>query len=213
MDPRVQTSFIPKKPLNSGGVPVQRPINLFLVIAGVIFIASLSLTGFAFFYNKQLVAKKAELDAELVRRQKELRPNDVAYLKKLDQRLAMAAEVIAKHVAFSNVFMFLEEAASQNVRFSKMSIVSSPTESKLTLSGVARAINTVAYQSDIFRGEKASINPIFKGLKLNDKGVFTFSVDMSVDPKLVLYSSNFADASNMDTSKKLPEVPVMPVTP
>ena len=78
MDPRVQTSFIPKKPLNTGGVPVQRPINLFMVVAGIIFVASLSVTGFGYFYNKQLTAKKAELDAELVRRQKELRPNDVA---------------------------------------------------------------------------------------------------------------------------------------
>lgn len=193
MDPRVQTSFIPKKPLNSGGVPVQRPLNLFLIIAGVIFVASLSLTAFGYFYNKQLVIKKAELDAELVRRQKELRPNDVAYLKRLDQRLALAAEVMGKHVAFSNIFTFLETVTSQNVRFGKMSVVSSPTESKMTLNGVARSINSVAYQSDIFRGEKASINPIFKGLKLDEKGNFQFSVDMSIDPKLVLYSNNFAD--------------------
>jgi hypothetical protein len=208
MDPRVQTSFIPKKPLNTGGVPIQRPINLFLVISGVLFVASLSLTGFAYFYNKQLVAKKAELDAELVRRQKELRPNDVAYLRRLDQRLSMAAEVISKHAAFSNIFTFLEEATSQNVRFNKMSVVSSPTESKMTLSGSARSINSVAYQSDIFRGEKASINPIFKGLKLNEKGTFSFSVDMSIDPKLVLYSSNFADTIDVKKVEQK-QAPVM----
>jgi hypothetical protein len=171
-------------------------------------VASLSLTGFAYFYNKQLVAKKAELDAELVRRQKELRPNDVAYLRRLDQRLSMAAEVISKHAAFSNIFTFLEEATSQNVRFNKMSVVSSPTESKMTLSGSARSINSVAYQSDIFRGEKASINPIFKGLKLNEKGTFSFSVDMSIDPKLVLYSSNFADTIDVKKVEQK-QAPVM----
>src|SRR3990167_3202010 len=117
---QIQTSFIPQKA--GGALSVShaiggRSVNLFFILALLVFAAVLSLSAAVFFYKSRLIQTIARLDASLVQAKKSFDPEFVAEVSRLNARIEGAKELLLSHRAPSPLFDILEEKTLKNVRF------------------------------------------------------------------------------------------------
>ena len=110
MDPRFQTSFIPKKPLVGGASTPSKTINLFALIATLIFIATLTLAVGVFFYNRLVIGQINENKATLERAKGAFEPDLINKIVRLDDRIGVAEGLLNEHLATSYFFDIIERA-------------------------------------------------------------------------------------------------------
>lgn len=218
MDPRFQQSaFIPKGPSTQSPLKVHGPVNLFSVFSIVIFIVSIGLTGGVFFINKLEADKvKAKTD-ELTKRNTELKADGtIPNLLRLDERIQAAKEILNKHVALSQILGVLESITSQNVQYVSMDMAFKGDIPTISITGKATSLNSVAFQSDIYRKSKKEFNnPIFSGLNLDKDGT-SFSLDVTMNRDVPLYKNKaeFAEQTkNTEAATPTREGGVTPGSP
>lgn len=223
MDPRFQQSaFIPKGPSTQSPLKVHGPVNLFSLFAIIVFVVSIGLTGGAFFLNKAETAKVNSKTNELTSRNTELKADGtIPNLLRLDDRIQSAKEILNKHIALSQILDVLESITSQNVQYLTMDMMFKGDIPTISINGKARTLNSVAFQSDIYRKSKKEFNnPIFSGLNLDKDGTsFALDVTLSRDVPLYKNKAQFVDQQNtqtQDTSVKTvqpaPGAPANPFT-
>ncbi len=187
MDPQVQQSFIPKKPLV--GEPRGAGGGLLSLIAVLIFVGSIASAGAAFAY-------KTYLDSALISKDKSLKAAEGAFdtssirdLERLDIRLTEARELIQNHTAPSGLFTFLSAATLERVQFTSLNLdIGSEGSGKLSMTGVADSFSSLALQSDEFGAAKVLRDVVFSGISTDITGRVQFSVSASVDPSVLNYA-------------------------
>ncbi len=189
MDPRFQTSFIPKKPIVSapGGSP--KTINLFALLATVLFIGTIILAGGVFFYKDYLEKGLEEDMKNLEEVRKEDDPNLIQKVIRLDSRIETAEKLINSHIAVSPFFNYLSTITLKSVRFKdfNFSYLSKDTVT-VSLAGEAQGYEAVALQSDLLFEQEELSNVIIGDLSLKDNGRVEFSVTANVKPSLLSYA-------------------------
>lgn len=189
---QLQTSFIPKKPqaLSSGApVPGGKSVNLFAVIALVIFLLTAALAAGVFFYRGYLIQHITQMDAKLAAAKKSLEPEFINEASRLHSRIEAAKELFALHSAPSLLFDLLEKKTLESVRFRDFSFdARNEREMTLSMTGEAKSFNAVALQSDVFGAEPQFVDPVFSNFNLNERGDVVFNFKATVDPKLLRYS-------------------------
>lgn len=209
MDPRFQTSFIPKKPVTA---PVRgkasEPVSLLTVISTSIFIAAIALTGAAFGYEKILSQDIEENKATLEQAKAAFDPDLIEQIIRLDNRIDSASELLGQHVAVSNLFRLLEENTLKTVRFTSFSFdFLGGDKVTIDMDGEAAGFTSIALQSDKFNSNPIFKNTILEDLKLEETGMVSFNVVTSVDPTSIMYRQLFqeAEASVPNASESSPE--------
>lgn len=188
---QLQTSFIPKRPqvLSSAAPPLGgKSMNLFAIIAVVIFLLTVILAAGVFFYRGHLIRTIAGLDAKLAAAKKSLEPEFINEASRLYSRIEATKELFALHTAPSSLFNILEKKTLESVRFRDFSF-DAHTEQEMTLSmtGEAKSFNAVALQSDVFGAEPAFLNPVFSNFNLNEQGDVVFNFKAAFDPARLRY--------------------------
>jgi len=198
MDPKMQSSFIPKTPISTDrGVHTASTVNLFFLISILVLIVSLAIGGFLFFYNTNQQKQIDSLVASLISSgKKDFSDTDVRAWTDLDKRTKAASEVLQHHYAVSSVFRLLQELTVKNVRFTRFAFdlkddVADKKSIVLSLSGEGRSYNAVSYQSDILKASESLRDSLFADIRLDEKGSILFSVQVSVDPDLTSYKKLF----------------------
>jgi hypothetical protein len=196
MEPKFQSSFIPKGPLATSGTftntqPKQK--GIFGLLASFIFGVSVVLTIAVFAYNFYLGYSIKKMGAELEAARAELDQDSITEITRLNSRIVSTQGLISKHVVMSPLFKFLENSTLKNVRFSDFDFSTDKNALILTMKGEARGYSAVALQADIFNKSKFIKDPIFSDLRLDDAGNVTFIVKMSIDPSLVSYKKLIDD--------------------
>lgn len=202
MDPKLQASFIPKRPLIEGGPSLLSSrsgnVNIFFFITVALFVISLLIAGGLFalnFYENSQISKAISTLADIPKKYPYQQMLD---LTRLDNRIETTKTILKRHLAVSSVFNVLSQATIKNVQFTDFKYddtagvknpLAAPT---FSLNGIAKSYNSVAFQSDIMRQNANFKNPIFTNLHLDDKGNVGFSIDGSFDPSVTLYSSTLA---------------------
>lgn len=192
MEANQQTSFIPKKPLVNGGGNVHTT-NFFSIIATVIFVTVLVLSGIVFAYqyylNSSIVKTKADLQTEL----NNFNPTLIAQLSRLDNRIDSAKSLLAQHVAISGFFSFLSNETLQNVRFTNFTYAANvPGQATLSMTGQATSFAAVALESSQLNSAQNLQyfqNPSFSNLNLDNQGNVTFSLSGTINTNAFLYTS------------------------
>jgi hypothetical protein len=188
MDPQVQASFIPKRSLDTSARG--SGTGLFLLIAILLFVASLAAAGGAFLFGQYLNKSLADKKKSLALAQGAYEPGTIQDLARMDQRITQAQSLLDKHVAPSAIFTFLSQQTLEKVSFSSFDYaLQSDGSAKITLSGTADSFSTVALQSDQFGASKALRDVVFSGITVGAGGSVTFSVSATVDASLILYKS------------------------
>jgi hypothetical protein len=201
MDPQVGASFIPKKPL-TGTVSRSRAggFGIVILIALLLFIASLVSAGAAFLYERFLTASISSKNHSLELAQSAYEPGAIEDLSRLDSRINQARTVLQKHIAPSAIFAFLSTQTLERVRFTNFDYgINTDGSATLTLKGVGDSFSTIALQSDQLGASKVLKDIIFSDIAIDPlTGKVTFSVKANVDSSLILYSKtllqNPADA-------------------
>jgi hypothetical protein len=197
MDPQAGSSFIPKKPLDSG---VRRgagsTFGLFFLLALLIFIGSLVAAASAFLYKGYLQNQLVSKSDSLSKSQSAYDPAVIQDLQRLDSRMNQAQTLANKHTAASALFSFLSNQTLQNVSFSSFDYTLQPDGSaNISLNGHANSFPSVALQSDQFGASKMLKNVVFSGIGVNSGGGVDFAFAATVDPSLMLYSNSLLGAS------------------
>ena len=88
--------------------------------------------------------------------------------------------------------------------------VADPTNITGAMDGVARSVNSVALQADLFSKSGVFTNPIFSGINRQVDGV-NFRVTMGVDPRAINYAVR--GNATAQTSPALPVTSTASTTP
>ena len=193
MEPKFQSSFIPKGPIvsNVPGAPIGRRTrqekSLFYILASTVFIMSvlsaLGMFGYKFYLKYSIDQMGANLeDARLT-----LQPEVIRELTRLDNRILSSQKLLARHQILSPLFEFFEVSTPKTVRFKDFSYTKTPQGLELKIIGEARGYAALALQADVFDKSQYFKNPIFSDLSLNEKGDVNFSFKAILDPTLVSY--------------------------
>ena len=194
MDPKLQSSFIPKSPVVPDGVgmPAMRKAghkSFFTFIALIIFMFSLVLALGMFGYKFYLKYRIGQMGADLEKAQATVQPEVIRELVDLDNRIISTKNLVSRHIALTPLFEFLEISTPKTVRFSDFRYTA--TESgglTLSMKGEARGYAALALAADIFSKSPYFKNPTFSNLNLNAKGDVGFSFEGVADQSLVSYN-------------------------
>jgi hypothetical protein len=191
MDTNIQPSFIPKKPISQQPAKQGHHTSLFSLIATIVFITTLLLSGgvfgFEWYVNKSIEEKKQTLQDELNKFQNAL----VAELSRLDARFSTANDLLQKHLSLSEFFNVLGKATLTNVRFASFSFNNAESAKPLiSLDGQTLNFTAVALQQqELAKPEYAKFikDVVIANPNLDEKGNVSFSFNGMLDPQQLSY--------------------------
>ena len=197
MDQPAPTSFIPKKPLDTGvrshgGGALS---SLAFLLSLLLFVPSLVAAGGAFAYKQYLVSAVAQKTASLQEAEAAFDPTTINQLERLDTRINNAETLLQSHVAPSALFDFLAAQTLPSVQLTSFSyILNTDGTAQLNLTGQGQNFAAVALQSDQFGASTMLKNVAFSNVTLGVGGLVTFSVQATVDPALINYAKNLSSS-------------------
>ncbi len=201
MEPKYQTSFIPKKPITATGQVRSGGTSLLLLVSIIIFLVSLGLGGYVLL-EKNILIQKISADQATIETNKSGLVSDsitVESLVQLNSRINVAKVLLSKHVAISPIFNFLQTATLKSVRFKNFTFSAATkntdgtTKISVQMSGVAKDWETVASQADEFGKtdyNKIITEPKVSNLGLNIDGSVSFLFTAYVTTDYLKYSNN-----------------------
>lgn len=201
MDPRLQSSFIPKKPIVATPTRAASSINLFSLVSTVLFIAAIAVSAGAFFYEKLLV-KQVEANKQTLERAKgAFDPELIREIVRLDSRIETGKKLLSSHVAVTPLFDFLSSVTLRSVRFRDFSFTYGAQDKILvTMKGQAQSYAAVALQSDLLNSQKALKDTILSDMTLEPTGLVSFNVSTTVDRSVVSYNAGSTNAASTSTT-------------
>ena len=201
MDPRFQSSFIPKKPLETGGLRPQGDVNLFLVLSIAVTIIMCAAAGGVYLYQITLTKNNTAKDEQIKAARASFGIEDIAELKIRSRQLSAAQQLVNSHSAPSLFFSLLERNTLKNVRFKTFSMSTSEGGILLKMTGEGRSFNSVAYQSEVFTElTKEFTQPMLSNFVLEDTGRVLFDFSAALVPTVVSYAGQFANVSSTEGS-------------
>ena len=120
MDPKFQTSFIPKKPVVSipgADIPVTRRINIFSVAAGIIFVITLLVSSGLFVYKDILTKQITEIVNNINTTRATFQPEKIQELIDIHSRIVASKTLLDKHVVVSQLLLLLQTLTVKRMRF------------------------------------------------------------------------------------------------
>ncbi|MDB5194686.1 MAG: protein of unknown function with transrane region [Parcubacteria group bacterium] len=191
MEPRFQSSFIPKGPVSTAGplsdTQVHQKTTFFGLVATVLFIVSLVLAAGSFGYDRYLLAHIGTLGTDLASARATMQPDTINELVRANQRIISTKSLLTTHTALSPFFDYLELSTLKNVRFTQFLYQVTDNGLALTMHGQAKSYTDVALQSDAFNKAGFFKGPVFSDLDLDAKGNVIFTFKATLDPSIVSY--------------------------
>jgi len=203
MEPKFNTSFIPKKSLQAdvggpGSTTTTSPGNkyvkrrtvrgpgyfLTLLIFVLAVVASFSIYGYTVIVERNIDDRIAQINEM----QKGFDPSEIERLAREGLRMKNAERLLSSHVTVTELFDLLEAITLKNVRYDNFeysgALGSTPG---LDLSGSSQNFQSIAVQTEQYRINQSLNNPVVTELKRLTDGSAVFDVQMTVNPRLVSF--------------------------
>ena len=190
MDPKVTTSFIPKKPLQPQALVQSRAVGALMLVSIALLVLSILAAGGMFLYQGYLGKAIAAQGAALDRAEAAFEPKLIRDLSRLNSRIKESKQLLAGHVAISPFFELLEKTTLENVSFQSFDFSVQGGKAIVSMKGQARSFADIALQSDTFGKTQQIRDSIFSNLNLDQTGNVVFSLIATIDPSLTLYKNN-----------------------
>ncbi len=220
MEPKFQTSFIPKKPLNqadSYASSEKKQSTSLLFLAGIfIFIVSIIVAAGAYGWGVYLENRQFQLKNNLSALEKGFDIDSISQLKQIDTKISLAKRILSNHIAVSQVFSIISKLTAQNIRFLSLDLSAPIDKSKgitMQMSGYAPSYEALAFQSDEFgRLEELNlrnivINPAVLSPMQNQNGNVTFSFSANLQPSALSYVNTLGMQSSGSTKSNSTSTP------
>lgn len=190
MEPKFQSSFIPKKPIvstQSTLAPVVRTTNIFSLIAGVVFVTATLVSGGLFFYKSLINKQILESDKAVNDARSAFQTEKIQELIDANSRMMSTNGLLQKHVAVSKLLTFLQQATLKKVRFDEFIYKNEGDSPSISMKVESQSYNALASQGEIFSKSEFIKNPYFYDFSPQENGFVRASFSSAVDTKLVSY--------------------------
>lgn len=211
--PIANTSFIPKKPIETSMEVVQSSSRqsggLISFLSFIIMTVTLGTYGGLYLYQKQLINQKNNLDTQLISYRNSIGTDFVSDMKRLTTRIRGVQSLINTHIVVNPIFKALEASTLQSVAYTEFSYIYKdadittklPASVVVTLKGETTSYAKIALQSDAFANNTIIHNPIFSDLILDDKtNKVKFTLTFSVDVKDLSYDTFIKSLNKTNTA-------------
>lgn len=192
MEPKFQTSFIPKKPLDSSPKDYLReqPKNIVSIIATVLFVLTVFVSIGLFVYKQIVIRQIANINSDITKARGSMEENTLKDIIKYSDQISFAQKILNSHIVTYPLFAQLENYTLKNISFKNFKYSNKNGSIDLTSDVTSKSYNALAQQSDIFTKNQYIKNPIFSNFELNQDGNIDGKFSASVDPALLLYKNN-----------------------
>lgn len=190
MEPKFQNSFIPKKPMGltqNMGVPVVHSTNIFSVLAGIIFVIALLISGGLFAYGKILGGQIKDAQGKILAARGAYEPEKIKELIDIDKKMTSSADLLRNHVAVSEVLALLEGLTLKKMRFTSFEYAKNNNKPTLAITGDIQTYNALARQQEFFASTEFIRNPRFTDFNLGDNGYISVKFSADIDQNLISY--------------------------
>ncbi|MBN2093802.1 MAG: hypothetical protein JW740_00280 [Candidatus Zambryskibacteria bacterium] len=189
MAPEFRSSFIPKGSVNTEKTYKKKGTGFLGVLSVALFLSTLIVSGFVYFYKFTLDKEIRDLQAQLAEVEKNMDKEIINEILAFDRKLDLTKTLINKHKVVSNFLENLSSTTVSRVWFDNFSYNMSE-QGGLTadLEGESSSYATLALQEDIFNKNEFFRSVTFSNLNLTDKGRVSFSLKIEVDPEIAIYS-------------------------
>jgi len=198
MDPKIQTSFIPKKPTTFDTRP-RSSIGLFLLVSIIIFLIALGVTVFVYL-EKQMLITNIGSEKEIIKKNIEsFEPTTIENIVELNSRINTTNQLLKNHVVISPIFNFLEGRTLKDVRFKNFNFSQSSANAsggsgvQISMSGQSKDWESLASQADEFGKadwKKIIQEPKVSSFSLNSDGSVSFLFTAFINPEFLVYENN-----------------------
>ena len=191
MPSKVPTSFVPKQPVRTVRRPQSGGFNILgigsLAILGIVIALAGAVFGYNLYLEQQKKVKAAEVESVRTAADNAL----IEELTRLSKRLVVGKEILSNHITPSSVFAFLERDTVAGVGFEEFSLDISPNgEGQLSIKGVAKDFNSLAFQSKVFSKNIFLRNQLFSDISVSEEtGEVNFVFDALVSKEFLLAST------------------------
>ena len=192
MEPKFQTSFIPKRSLSESISPRKMPkrVDLFFILALVVFLLSLLMAGGVLVYGQYVKKSIDRKSASLEEAKTAFDPALIAEFSRLSKKMSVARELLGKHVSASAIFRALSDSTLKSVKFDDFVYLFAPDKITITMKGQARSFSSIALQSDLFGKNKVFDDLVFSNLNLDKNGNVNFVFSAEIDSANILYKNS-----------------------
>lgn len=187
MAEQFQTSFIPKKTVETAQEKTFSGSGLVLFVGILTLVISLVLAGGVFAYDSFLKSSVTRKEEQLRQQRDAFAPEVIREMARLSTKLTVAKNLLKEHVAVSEIFALLQNVTLQTVRFSSFSFSEGEQGIQVTMQGEGLSFTSVALQADEFAKNPNLTNSIFSGFSLDNRGNVVFTVTTTVNPSVVSY--------------------------
>jgi len=169
-----------------------------------VFILSLAAVGGVYFWNQYLVSAQTGYKAELAEREKQFNVDLIEQLKRVNVQIDMAKQLLANHLAVSQVFDIISHFTAENSRFLSLDLATPTNQSdgvKISMKGYGKSFSSVAFQSDVLSqleryGLRRIVkNPILSDPSLDNNGTVSFGFTATIDPENLSYKQSVLNDS------------------
>ena len=170
---------------------------MLMVIAVLIFIASLAGAAFTFVWKNVLIKSQENYKIQLADSEKRFNTSLIEDLKRANTKIDLGKQLINNHLAVSEIFSIISKLTIAGVKFSSFDF-SSPTKDsdgiRVSMKGTGNSFSAIAFQSDVFGqsqkygSNKVLKNPALSDLSLDLNGNVGFTFTTTINPADLSYS-------------------------
>lgn len=173
-------------------------------LAVLLFIASLAVTGGAYAWQQILVNTQDSYKKDLAASEQQFNLDLISQLKEVNIKIDLAKQLLANHLAMSEIFGLIGKLTTQDVRFTTLNVTGPQTaggDVNIKLAGYGTSFSAVAFQSDVLNEldqyglRNIVINPILSDPQLAGDGTVSFGFTASINPASISYEQSVAPTS------------------
>ncbi len=200
MEPKFQTSFIPKAPIPSGnsslGSSPRVSLNILSTLALILFVGSILASGGVFAYNYYLKSQIEASNMALSEARKAFESPENEKILLISDQLKSIRTLLTEHKVVSPVFELFEKETLPTVRFTSFTFTrDSQGHVVVTIIGEAQSYVAWAQQAKIFLESDMFEDVTFSKVVLSDKGAVQTTIKAILNPDVVLYSNKIQTVS------------------
>ncbi len=192
MQPTFQTSFIPKKPIitdanNGSSSGTVRETNVLYIIATIVFVATLVVSGGLFGYKILLHRQIAQADTDINTARSAFQVDKIKELIDANDRIRSSKVLLEKHVTVSKLLYLFQDLTVKRLRLLKLSYSNKAGVPTVSILAEALTYNALAEQSTIFAASEYLSNNEFSNFVLEENGSVKVDFISAVDTSLLSY--------------------------
>ncbi len=189
MEPRFQTSFIPKKATGNDfeRAAAKDDTDIFSLTATIVFLATAVLFGGLFGYRMLLVKQIAQADSEINAAREAIQPEKIKELIEANFRIKSSLALLENHVVTTKLLKILGDSTIQKLRFESLEykyIVGAPT---IKIRSEVLTYNAFAVQQDVISKNEFFKNSTFTNIALGENGNIKYEFSSLVGRDVVSY--------------------------